>query len=179
MNNDRKLIYAAPIIRFIENGLNAADKTRAFGHDAIEILTKIQYAPAVDTVPVLQGKWEWFEDWIPSTPDHPRECVDCGWRCDQCKTALEDSVGGCWDNVEEAPKLRYCPQCGVRMSEGRTRGNRPDRITRCKCCHHWKYVSDVLGDCHHPRFAIPGAPAPTMRPEEFCALGEPREEARK
>lgn len=60
-----------------------------------------------------------------------------------------------------------------------TWNDRVDGITRCKCCHHWKYVSDGLGDCHHPRFAIPGQPAPTMRPEEFCALGEPREEARK
>ena len=65
--------------------------------------------------PVRHGRWEWFEEWNPSTPDHPRECEDCGWRCGKCKTALEDVVGGYWDNPDEEPKLRYCPNCGCRM----------------------------------------------------------------
>lgn len=60
-------------------------------------------------------EWEWFEEWSPSTPEHPRECDDCGWRCGKCKVALEDTVGGYWDNAFEKPKLHYCPNCGAKM----------------------------------------------------------------
>lgn len=64
---------------------------------------------------VQYGHWEWFEEWSPSTPEHPREVEDCGWRCNNCKIALEDSVGGCWDNYTEPPDLKYCPECGAKM----------------------------------------------------------------
>ena len=62
-----------------------------------------------------EGEWEWFEEWNPSTPEHPRECDDCGWRCGECKTALADIVGGYWDDPEEKPKLNLCPNCGANM----------------------------------------------------------------
>ena len=64
---------------------------------------------------VKHGQWEWFEEWIPSTPDHPKECEDCGWRCGKCKTALEDVVGGYWDDPFETPMINYCPNCGVKI----------------------------------------------------------------
>lgn len=63
------------------------------------------------------GEWEWFEEWAPSTPEHPRECDDCGWRCSKCKTALADVVGGYWDDPLEKPNLNFCPDCGARMNE--------------------------------------------------------------
>ena len=44
-------IEKEPIIEFITKGLNNPDKTKAFGHDAIEILTEIEYAPTADVVP--------------------------------------------------------------------------------------------------------------------------------
>jgi hypothetical protein len=62
-----------------------------------------------------KGKWEWFEEWNPSTPEHPRECDECGWQCSECKTALEDVIGGYWDDPEEIPNLNFCPECGARM----------------------------------------------------------------
>lgn len=62
-----------------------------------------------------EGEWEWFEEWNPSTPEHPRECDDCGWRCAKCKTALADEVGGYWDDPLEKPKLSFCPHCGAHM----------------------------------------------------------------
>ena len=62
------------------------------------------------------GEWEWFEEWSPSTPDHPRECDDCGWRCGECKTALEDIVGGYWDDPDKKPNLNFCPECGAMMN---------------------------------------------------------------
>ena len=65
-----------------------------------------------------EGEWEWFEEWSPSTPEHPKECDDCGWRCDKCKAALEDVVGGYWDNPLEKPNLSFCPNCGAKMKGG-------------------------------------------------------------
>ena len=44
-------IEKEPIIEFITKGLNNPDKTKAFGYDAIEILTEIEYAPIADVVP--------------------------------------------------------------------------------------------------------------------------------
>lgn len=72
------------------------------------------------TIEAEPGEWEWFAEWSPSTTEHPRECDDCGWRCSRCKTALEDMVGGYWDNPDEEPKLNYCPNCGVKMKGAKT-----------------------------------------------------------
>lgn len=74
--------------------------------------------PVADVAPVRHGEWEWFEEWIPCTTEHPRECEDCGWRCGNCKQSLEDMVGGYWDNPDETPKLAYCPNCGAKMDGG-------------------------------------------------------------
>ena len=75
----------------------------------------IEIIPAADVEPVRHGRWEWFEEWNPGTPDHPTECEDCGWRCSECKTSLDDVVGGYWDDPDDEPKLNYCPNCGARM----------------------------------------------------------------
>lgn len=40
------------VINFIEKGLNNPDKTKSFGHDAIEIMAEVQYMPAADVVQV-------------------------------------------------------------------------------------------------------------------------------
>lgn len=112
------LIDAEPIVKFIKDGLNNPNKEEAFGHTAVQILTEIEYAPAVDAAEVVHAKWEWFEEWNPSSPDHPRECDDCGWRCGHCKTSLADMVGGYWDDFYETPKLSYCPNCGAKMDGG-------------------------------------------------------------
>ena len=82
------------------------------------IASEIEALPAADVSPVRHGEWEWFEEWIPCTTEHPRECEDCGWRCGNCKQALEDMVGGYWDNPDETPKLAYCPNCGAKMDGG-------------------------------------------------------------
>lgn len=47
-------IKKEPIIEFITNGLNNPDKANAFGHDAVEILTEIEYAPTADVVEVVR-----------------------------------------------------------------------------------------------------------------------------
>jgi len=47
---EKRLIDASPIMDFIERGLN--DGT--FGHDAIEIMTEIEYAPTEKAVPCIK-----------------------------------------------------------------------------------------------------------------------------
>ena len=71
-----------------------------------------------DVAPVRHGRWEWFENWSPGTPEYPTECEDCGWMCGKCKTALEDVVSGYWDDPNDEPTLRYCPNCGAKMDGG-------------------------------------------------------------
>lgn len=71
--------------------------------------------PSSDVEPVKHGRWEWFEEWSYSTPEHSAECDDCGWRCSECKTKLEDMVNGYYDDSYEVPQLNYCPNCGARM----------------------------------------------------------------
>ena len=56
MANEKRLIDAEPIKKFIVDGLNNPDLKKAFGHDAIEILTEIEYAPTVDAVEVVRCK---------------------------------------------------------------------------------------------------------------------------
>ena len=79
------------------------------------IVYRIKLHKIADVEPVKHGHWEWFEEWLPSTPDHPAECEDCGWRCSECKTALEDIVGGYWDDIDIEPMINYCPNCGTKM----------------------------------------------------------------
>ena len=50
----KEYIERKPILKFIEDGLNNPDKSKAFGHDAIEIMTEVQYAPAADVVEVVR-----------------------------------------------------------------------------------------------------------------------------
>ena len=78
---------------------------------------KIKAIPAADVAPVRHGHWEWFEEWSPSTPESPKECTDCGWRCGRCKVKLDDMVGWYWDDPHDEPKLNYCPNCGMRVDE--------------------------------------------------------------
>lgn len=66
MADEKRLVDATPIIKFIEDGLNNPDKSKAFGHDAIEILTEIEFAPTVDAVEVVRCKeckhWHYSEE---------------------------------------------------------------------------------------------------------------------
>lgn len=55
-------IEKEPIIKFITKGLNNPDKTKAFGYDAIEILTEIEYSPTADVVPRAEIAEEIFAE---------------------------------------------------------------------------------------------------------------------
>ena len=71
------LISRSALKKFIQDGLNSKDPDKMFGHDAVEILTEIVYAPAVDAVEVVR-------------------CKDCK-KCDGFpeKEIEEDEVGIC------------------------------------------------------------------------------------
>ena len=64
-----------------------------------------------------QGEWEWEEEWLPSTTEHPRECQYAEWRCNQCHETPTDSDE--WEDKWEKPRLRYCPNCGADMRGGK------------------------------------------------------------
>lgn len=49
-------IEKEPIIEFITKGLNNLDKSEAYGYDAVEILTEIEYTPVADVVEVVRCK---------------------------------------------------------------------------------------------------------------------------
>ena len=51
-----RYIDADKLIEFITKGLNNPDNTKAFGYDAIAILTEIEYAPTADVVEVVRCK---------------------------------------------------------------------------------------------------------------------------
>ena len=87
-------------------------KTNLIGKLFYNAILELQPA---DVEPVKHGRWEWFEEWSYSTPEHSAECDDCGWRCSECKTKLEDMVNGYYDDSYEVPQLNYCPNCGARM----------------------------------------------------------------
>lgn len=85
-------------------------------------IERLKEEPTIDPERLRpKGRWEWFEEWLPSTPDHVRECLDCGWLCGKCRMALEDMVGGYWDNPDEKPELNYCPNCGAKMEDNDAR----------------------------------------------------------
>lgn len=65
-----RLIDADKIEKFIEDGLNCKDERKRFGHDAIEIMTEIHYAPTISLPPndpltldelreVMNNDWVW------------------------------------------------------------------------------------------------------------------------
>lgn len=96
VNDMAEYIEREAVLKLIENGLNNPDKSKAFGHDAIEILTEVQYLPAADVTPVLHGRW-----------------INRGWEkgfeCSNCHSfAL-------LNYESEYHKSDCCPHCGAKM----------------------------------------------------------------
>lgn len=89
------------VINFIENGLNNPDKTKSFGHDAIEIMAEVRYMPAADVVEVRHGKWI-------------SEIVErCDWRGKKQQYYQPNSCSAC--HIGLAKKTNFCPNCGAKM----------------------------------------------------------------
>ena len=103
--------------KYIEAARAATIIAEKRGIPIADLVDTFAEIPAADVAPVVHGRWEWFEEWNLSTPDHPIECEDYGWRCGECKTALEDLVYGIFDDIDDKPKLKFCPNCGAKMDK--------------------------------------------------------------
>ena len=99
MANEKRLIDANPIVKFIMDGLNNPDKLKALGHDAIEVLAEIEFAPTVDAVEVVHGRWYYR---------NPTDTLNEHLMCTACKCLF-------WKNIEEMVSYPYCPNCGAKM----------------------------------------------------------------
>ena len=101
-NEKRLLIEKEPIKKFIEAGLKNPDQKKAFGYDAIQILAEIEFAPTVDAVPVVHGRWIYGEQ---DEDDNVKaQCSVCG-------------AGDC-HSVQLMHKIPYCWKCGAKMDGG-------------------------------------------------------------
>ena len=89
----KEYIERAAVEKFIEDGLNNPDKNKAFGHDAIEIMTEVHYMPAADVAEVRHGRWIFDPGKIPY--------------CSECKEYSDDGDKG----------ATTCPWCGARMGK--------------------------------------------------------------
>ena len=99
-------IEKAAVEKFIEDGLNNPDKNKAFGHDAIEIMTEIHYMPAADAAPARHGRWIEDERTYPGPGLKNNLCSVCG------------EIAGSWkEGLEPGRKWAYCPNCGARMGK--------------------------------------------------------------
>ena len=79
------------------------------GHPGREVYGAIIELPSVRP---KVGHWMWNCSTIPSTPVSPEEIDYCGWVCSECKQFPDDND---WDDPDEPPHYRYCPNCGCPM----------------------------------------------------------------
>ena len=89
-------IKKSTIIKFIAERLSSSDKSKQFGHDAVEILTEIEFMENADVRPVVRSKWKLL-------PNGNGICQHCYF------TAL-----AVWDFDNW---LNFCPHCGADMRE--------------------------------------------------------------
>lgn len=95
------LIEKEPIMKFIEDGLN----NKHYGHVGVEIITEVEYAPAIDAVPVVHSKWLLNLTYNPSNTF--RVSYDGWMHCPVCAGAFRRIVG--------TQLFNYCPTCGAKM----------------------------------------------------------------
>lgn len=76
------------------------------------IMKSIRQLPSV-TPQQKVGKWIWEIDETPSTPVSPAELEYAGWVCSCCHQFPDEICE--WDNPDEPPVYKYCPNCGARM----------------------------------------------------------------
>lgn len=81
----------------------------------------IDAQPTIDAEPVRHGRWEWYEDWGPSTWLEPPDLDKAGWKCSNCGIDLGDYLTDCLgvnvyvDEEDKMPKIKICPHCGAKM----------------------------------------------------------------
>ena len=98
----KEYIERQAVEEFIQDGLNNPDKSKAFGHNAIEILAGIHFMLAADVAEVRHGRWM-------TTDAYPHHLY-----CSVCyKTYAKNAK---WVNELDLP-TNYCPSCGARMDK--------------------------------------------------------------
>ena len=98
----KEYIERQAVEEFIQDGLNNPDKSKAFGHNAIEILAGIHFMLAADVAEVRHGRWM-------TTDAYPHHLY-----CSVCyKTYAKNAK---WVNELDLP-TNYCPNCGARMDK--------------------------------------------------------------
>ena len=83
----------------------------------------IANAPTIEAEPVRHGRWEWYEEWGPSTWLEPPDIINEGWKCTECGIDLgeyltaklheEVYVG----DMDKMPEVDRCPNCGAKMDK--------------------------------------------------------------
>ena len=89
-----------------------------------EIDGYIDAQPTIEAEPVRHGRWEWYEEWGPSTWLEPPDIINAGWKCTECGIDLgeyltaklheEVYVG----DMDKMPEVDRCPNCGAKMDGG-------------------------------------------------------------
>jgi len=75
----------------------------------------VKNMPSVTPQEPRKGHWIWEIDETPSTPISPYELNYAGWVCSCCHKFPDDICE--WDNPDEPPTYKFCPNCGCRMVE--------------------------------------------------------------
>ena len=107
---DKEYIEREAVEKFITKGLNNPDKSKAYGYDAVEILSEVHHMDAADVVEVRRGEWE-------------RYVTGNGW------DFWEDLICPFCEKKHEKPrfKMNFCPNCGADM-----RGDKSGRLRSSK-----------------------------------------------
>jgi rubredoxin len=87
--------------------------------NAADLIESLQ--AQLDATPTIHGKWKWYEEWSPSSPNGPAECQCAGYECSVCGISLSEYLSEALgeiihaDNFEETPQIAHCPSCGADM----------------------------------------------------------------
>ena len=81
-------------------------------YDKVDVMYVLKSLPPVNPQEPKTGHWMWACSIIPSTPVSPEEIDYCGWVCSECKQFPDDND---WDDPDEPPHYRHCPNCGCPM----------------------------------------------------------------
>lgn len=85
--------------------------------DRINLMPTLSYSDVTNTAYL-----EWWEEWSPSTPECPRECIGGGWKCNHCQVDIGEYLTMCggercyFDQYETMPKIAFCPSCGRKFT---------------------------------------------------------------
>jgi hypothetical protein len=96
---DKEYIEREAVEKFIAKGLNNPDRKKAYGYDAVEILSEVHHMDAADVVEVRHERW---------VDNH---CTGCGMM------PLGEEI---WTSLDLTPPkfewfMDFCPCCGADM----------------------------------------------------------------